>query len=119
MYFINASLYSDDFKQYLKSLTFYIRTVSNNKETVEYLELESSMNRLFTDLFYISTVSDDYQLINMDNKNTYELMCNLLNDYQIIWQDICDQIFIKSKTYKSIPKKQKILMAGIVIPVFI
>ena len=46
------------------------------------------MERLSTDLFFVSIIRDNINQINMTNKNTYDLMMNLLNNYLIYWEKL-------------------------------
>jgi hypothetical protein len=61
------------------------------------------MERLSTDLFFVSIIRDNINQINMTNKNTYDLMMNLLNDYLIYWGKITEMIFNQVYSYKKIP----------------
>ena len=43
------------------------------------------MNRIPTCVFYVSTVTDSSSIMNMNDRNSYELMINLLNSYFNSW----------------------------------
>ena len=43
------------------------------------------MNRIPTCVFYVSTVIDSKSVMKMDDRNSYELMKNLLNSYYNSW----------------------------------
>lgn len=81
------------FTEYINNLSFNILTVNNNLTVVEKTSYTIGMERLITNIFYVSTISDNYYQINMNYRNTYELMNNILNDYSIIWSNITNIIF--------------------------
>ena len=76
---------SKEYKNYIANTKINIFTLTLSKQ--EYLPLifNSAMNRIpasLSDLIYNETK------IIMDNRDTYELMYNLINEYYIKWKDI-------------------------------
>ena len=70
-------------EQYIKETSVYIRTISHSEFKNEVSTIRRGIERLTTNIFYVSTVNDNYQQITLDNRNAYELVSNLLNDYLI------------------------------------
>ena len=62
-----------------------IKTISNGKEREELQPFSTAMNRIPTCVFYVSTVIDSKSIMKMDDRNSYELMINLLNSYYNSW----------------------------------
>ena len=93
------------FKEILNSKVLFIRIFNNDEENNETLSLDLSMSRLATNIFYVSTITDNYNKINMRDRNTFELMENLLNDYLIIWHEIANTICYEIYDYNKLPKK--------------
>lgn len=88
-YFGNATIsFSDEYKAYTEGSTMYIRTLSNAVPSVIFNRFEEGISRIPTTIFYVSTVNDNYNQITMSNRNAYELMMNLLNDYFIRWREL-------------------------------
>ena len=71
------------------------------------------MERLSTDLFFVSIIRDNINQINMTNKNTYDLMMNLLNNYLIYWGKITEMIFNQVYSYKKIPTRFYVIIGKI------
>ncbi len=95
--------YIKNLTEYMNSITFNILTISNGEEHTEYLNLPSAMGRLSTDIFFVSIIRDNTNQITMKNKNTYNLMYNLLNDYYIYWFEITKCIFDSVYSFNQIP----------------
>ena len=75
-------------KQYLNYTTngrVNIETISNGMEREEFQPFSTAMNRIPTCVFYVSTVTDSRAIMNMNDRNSYELMKNLLNSYFNSW----------------------------------
>ena len=96
---------TDKLKIFLNSKQLYIRIFNNQEENNEILSLDLSMSRLVTNIFYVSTINENYNKINMNDRNTFELMQNLLNDYLIIWHEITDFICYQIYEYNNLPKR--------------
>ena len=62
----------------------------------------SVMSRFANSVYYISTVMDISKEINLNEKNTYELMYNLLNAYYLCGRELTfimiEESFDSSKT---------------------
>jgi hypothetical protein len=54
-------------------------------EREELQPFSTAMNRIPTCVFYVSTVTDSRSIMNMNDRNSYELMKNLLNSYFNSW----------------------------------
>ena len=88
-YYSNATVsFSKAYNNYISNTQVRIRTLSNGKPSVEFQPFSTAMSRIPTSIFYVSTVTDNYQLVNMEDRNAYELMMNLLNDYLLIWRNV-------------------------------
>jgi hypothetical protein len=76
---------SKDFKNYIANTKINIFTLTLNQKDNLSLIFNSAMNRIpasLNDLTYNETK------IKMDNRDTFELMYNLINDYYIKWYNI-------------------------------
>lgn len=84
----------------------YIKTLSNAEHTVEHQPFSTAMRRIPTSIFYVSTVTDSYTSVNINDRNAYELMTNLLNDYLLIWRNVTfilvDDVLDNAKSSKSL-----------------
>ena len=88
-HFSNATVtFSDEYKEYTDNTQVYIKTLSNGNPTIEHQPFSTAMSRIPTSIFYVSTVTDNFSSINMTDRNSYELMNNLLNDYFLIWRTV-------------------------------
>ena len=52
----------------------------------------SAMNQIPTSIFSIVKVENEVKDINLENRNVYDLMMNLINDYFIGWRDITNMV---------------------------
>ncbi len=95
--------YIKNLTEFMNSITFNILTISNGEKHTENLNLASAMGRLSTDIFFVSIIRDNTNQITMKNKNTYDLMVNLLNDYYIYWYEITKSIFNSVDSFNQIP----------------
>jgi hypothetical protein len=88
-FFSNATVTFDQrYYDYINTQPVYIRTLSNGLPSVIINPFPIAISRIPTTIFYVSTVNDNYNQINMYNRNAYELMMNLLNDYFLVWRDV-------------------------------
>ena len=91
-------------KTYLSETSVYIRTISNSEFKNEVSTIRRAIERLTTNIFYVSTVNDNYQQITLDNRNAYELVSNLLNDYLIRGKELIElfmkNVYDQKKNYK-------------------
>ena len=65
-----------------------IYTLINEKEMTMLLPYNTAMNRISNTIFYISTLIDESIILNMKERNTYELMVNLLNGYYVYIKEL-------------------------------
>ena len=72
--------FSENFTNYISYTNFTIITLNNGIPKSETQPFFSTLNRLSTAVYYVSTISD-LESINMMNKYSYELMLNLINVY--------------------------------------
>ena len=72
----------------------------------------SAMNQIPTSIFSIVKVENEIKDINMNNRNVYDLMMNLINDYFVGWKDITNMVI------NSILKTSKINDYIIIIFIF-
>ena len=78
----SASDFSKNYQDYISNNTqVLIYTISNGKEMNQSLPFSTAINRIPTTVFYISSITDDKVILSMDERNSYELMVNLLNGY--------------------------------------
>ena len=79
--------FSKEYQEYVqKNIT--VRTLSNGNEMTEDQVYSTAMNRIPTTAFYVSTISDKSLVLNMKERNCFELMQNLLNGYFVALKDI-------------------------------
>ena len=79
-----TSYFSKRYQNYVSNNTqVLIYTISNGVEMSQYLPFTTAMNRIPTTVFYISSISDQSIVFNMTERNSYELMHNLLNGYYL------------------------------------
>jgi len=76
---------SKDFKNYIANTKIDIFTLTLNKKENLSLIFNSAMNRIPASL---NDLTYDEARIKMDNRDTYELMYNLINDYYIKWKNV-------------------------------
>jgi len=82
----NASVtFNKAYLNYTKNGLVNIKTISNGMEREEKQPFSTAMNRIPTCVFYVSTVIDSKTVMKMDDRNSYELMKNLLNSYYNSW----------------------------------
>ena len=74
-------------KKYL-NIRMLIASEPQNKSTPFW----SAMNQIPTSIFSIVKVENEIKDINLDNRNVYDLMMNLINDYFIGWRDITNMV---------------------------
>ena len=60
-----------------------IYTLTNGIEMTQNITFSIAMTRIPSTVFYVSTLIDESKEINMKERNTYELILNLLNGYYI------------------------------------
>ena len=66
-----------------------IKTISANGRISETEHpFSTAMNRIPTGVFYVSTSTDPKATYSMNERNSYELMANLLNSYYSAWSEV-------------------------------
>ena len=76
--------FSKDYQELISNNTqVLIYTLINGKEETQNLSFISAMNRIPATIFHVSTISPlgDTNILNIRERNLYELMVNLLNGY--------------------------------------
>jgi hypothetical protein len=83
----NASVsFNKAYIDYTTNSKVNIKTISNGMEREEDQPFSTAMNRIPTCVFYVSTtVTDSQEIMKMNDRNSYELMINLLNSYFNSW----------------------------------
>ena len=88
-YYSNATVkFSKEYNYYTSNTQVYIMTLSNGERTIEHQPFSIAMSRIPTSIYYVSRVTDYYKNINIDDRNAYELMMNLLNDYLLVCRNV-------------------------------
>ena len=78
----SESDYSQKYQELVSNSTqILIFTLSNGKETNLTIPFSTAMTRITTSTFYVSTLTDESIVLDMTERNVYELMFNLLNGY--------------------------------------
>ena len=112
-YFSNATVtFSKEYNDFIDSTQVYIRTLTNGKPSIEYQPFWTGIGRIPTSIFYVSTVTNNVSSINMEDRNAYELVMNLLNDYFILWRKVA---MILVKEIRTNTEMNKILIAMFII----
>ena len=84
----SSSSFSSQYNEYVTTAKVNVSMISNGKETSEMQTYSTAMNRIPTTVFYVSTISDQNSVLNMSDRNCYELMHNLLNGYYISLENV-------------------------------
>ncbi len=88
-FFSNATVsFNEKYNEYINNVQICVRTLSNMIPSTELISYSTALNRIKTSIFFVSTITDNYLSINMDNRNAYELMMNLLNDYFFMMRNV-------------------------------
>ena len=77
----SLSEFSKDYQNFVNTEQVLIYTISNGQEMNQTLPFTTALNRIPTTVFYISSISDESLVLDMEERNSYELMHNLLNGY--------------------------------------
>ena len=83
----STSEFSKKYQNFLSDEQVTIFTISNGQEMNQTLPFTTALNRIPTKVFYISAISDEALVLDMNERNSYELMHNLLNSYFISIQE--------------------------------
>ncbi len=107
-FFSNSTVtFNDNYYNYINNVIVSIRTISNSIPIIEKVSYSTALNRIKTSIFFVSTITDNYLSIELTNRNAYELMFNLLNDYFLIMREIA---FIVTKNSYDEAKSPLILL---------
>ena len=101
----NASVsFNKDYINYTTNTLVNIKTISNGIEREDNQPFSTAMNRIPTCVFYVSTVTNPRSIMNMEDRNSYELMKNLLNSYFNSWGQATEYLVenVKEHCSKSI-----------------
>ena len=79
-----------EFQDYLSNTKLKIYTIAVNTYDIIEIIFNSAMTRIPAS---INELSNNPSLLAMNNRDTYELMHNLLNEYFINWQNLIDILF--------------------------
>ena len=86
--FGNYKNFGEEYQNFIKNTNINITTLSAAGPVKETQNFFNSLDRIPTTVFYISAITDQSDPIKLDEKKTYELMYNLLNDYYINWEKV-------------------------------
>ena len=80
------------FADYTTNKYLNIRMLIASKPLNKSTPFWSAMNQIPTSIFSIVKVENEVKDINLENRNVYDLMMNLINDYFIGWRDITNMV---------------------------
>ena len=98
----SSNKFSNEYIKYTSETYLNLTRISGNNTIYEKFLLSDAMSRIPSLVFYVSTVTDGSAVMDMSDRNIYEFMHNLLNDYYICWKDAT---FILVKDAKFISEK--------------
>jgi len=78
------------YKEFLEKTKINIYTLTLNNPQMMSILFNSAMVRISS---AINDLTANSSLINMANRDTYELMYNLLNEYFLNWEEVCKILF--------------------------
>ena len=89
-----------EFSDYTQNKYLLVRMLVANDAQNKPVPFWTAMNQIPTSIFSISKVENNYTEINMNNRNVYDLMMNLINDYFVGWKDTTKSVinFIKENS---------------------
>ena len=99
----SPSAFSEKYQNFISNDNqVLIYTISNGIPMTQYLPYSVAMTRIPTTIFYVSTIIDESKELNITERNTYELIHNLLNGYFISVRELtlilAEDAVISSKT---------------------
>ena len=99
----SASYFSERYRKFVSNATqALIYTLSNGEEMTLTIPFSVMIDRIPNTIFYISSLIDESIILNMKERNMYELMVNLLNGYFVYIKElsliIAEDAVISSKT---------------------
>jgi len=80
------------FADYTQNKYLYIRMLIAKEEQNKIVPFWSAINQIPTSIFSIAKIENDLNDININNRNVYDLMMNLINDYFVGWKETTDLI---------------------------
>ena len=80
------------FADYTQNKYLLIRMLIASEPSNKLTPFWSAMNQIPTSIFSLVKVENDVKDINMENRNVYDLMMNLINDYFVGWRDITNMV---------------------------
>ena len=81
-----------DFAEYTKSKNLLTSVLIAGNPQIKPVPFWSAMNQIPTSIFSIVKVENEISEINLNNRNVYDLMMNLINDYFIGWRNITKKV---------------------------
>ena len=81
-----------EFADYTTNKYLNIIMLIASKEDNKSTPFWSAMNQIPTSIFSIVKVENEIKDINLKNRNVYDLMMNLINDYFVGWKDITNMV---------------------------
>ena len=100
------------FADYTSNKYLYLYMLIAFEPQIKPMPFWSAMTQIPTSIFSISKVENEIKEINLHNRNVYDLMMNLINDYFVGWKDITNMVI------NSIIKNSQINTYSILIFVF-
>ena len=100
------------FADYTSNKYLYLYMLIAFEPQIKPMPFWSAMTQIPTSIFSISKVENEIKEINLHNRNVYDLMMNLINDYFVGWKDITNMVI------NSIIKNSQINIYSILIFVF-
>ena len=81
--------FNDDYKKVTNS-NIRVKSIatSTKQETVSEHPFSTEMSKIPTAVFFVSASTNYSSTMNMEERYTYELMCNLLNGYYLKWSEV-------------------------------
>ena len=89
-----------EFAEYTENKYLLVRMLVANEPKNKTVPFWSAINQIPTSIFSISKVENNLTEININNRNVYDLMMNLINDYFVGWRDTTKLVinFIKENS---------------------
>ena len=89
-----------DFADYTQNKYLLVRMLVANENQTKVVPFWSGVNQIPTSIFSIAKIENNITDINLNNRNVYDLMMNLLNCYFVGWRDTTSLVinFIKGSS---------------------
>ena len=88
--FFETKELSQKYKDFMKNTKITIDTLTVNKPEKITIMFNSAISRISAS---INDLAADDTLLNIENRNAYELMYNLINEYYIKWENVTTILF--------------------------